>query len=196
MAEVPHGALCQTSRGEQAKKFQGFWEPFHRFGQVAVGTRVFRDPFPDFWKYMLEIQCINLLDGKPFWHREFQDESQSIGFQHTMDFGKALLQVLEIPHPEGHRDGIETVVLERQGSRVAQTQFDLAFKTFLPDFLHPNLQHFFGNVHSDNMGLWITFRKGNGQVRRACGEVEDGFGIVEGHDFRGLSSPHLIYIKG
>ena len=94
MAEVPHGALCQTSRGEQAKKIQGFWEPFHRFGQVAVGTRVFRDPFPDFWKYMLEIQCINLLDWKLFRHRELQDESQSIGFQHTMDFGKALLQIL------------------------------------------------------------------------------------------------------
>jgi hypothetical protein len=50
------------------KKIPTIWKLFHRSRKVGVGIGVFGDPFPDFWKNVLEIQLVNLFDGKLIGH--------------------------------------------------------------------------------------------------------------------------------
>lgn len=104
--------------------------------------------------------------------------------------------MLEIPHAKGHRDGVESVISKRQGCGIAPLQFDLFFKALLRNFGSANLQHLFGDVRPDDVRLRIAFCQGDGQIRRARGEVEDGFRLAFGNDFGSSPPPHLIYIKG
>ncbi len=154
------------------KKRGTFRKPHHGIRQIRVRPRMPRHEPPDERKDRAEIREIQLAEGGGLWPREFKDNDATAGVQHAPHLAETLVQVLEIPDPEGYDSGVERPVAEREPFRVSQFERHPVLHAAAAQLLPPDGQHLLGNIHShDPFGA--EPEGGEREVSGSCRHVQD-----------------------